>query len=80
MVMKKTRSIPAGQFKTHCLRLMDEVRQNHGEIVVTKHGKPVARLVPYEEAPPDVFGFMRGTLLDYEDVVGPSGVIWEADG
>ena len=75
----KTESIPAGKFKTHCLRLMDEVQQSRGEIVVTKHGKPVAKLVPYEDEPTDVFGFMKGTVLEYEDIVGPTGEIWEAD-
>ena len=36
----------AGQFKAHCLKLMDEVQKFHKEIIITKHGKAVARLVP----------------------------------
>ncbi len=40
------REIPAGQFKAKCLALLDEVRDNNEEIIVTKRGKAVARLVP----------------------------------
>ena len=41
-----TRQIPAGEFKQHCLRLLDEVATTHVAVVITKRGKPVARLVP----------------------------------
>ncbi len=39
------RRIPAAHFKTNCLRLMDEVSQQRKPIVITKRGKPVAKLV-----------------------------------
>jgi prevent-host-death family protein len=54
--------MPAGEFKTHCLKLMDEVRDCRCEIVITKRGKPVAKLIPFEENRPDIFGYMKGTL------------------
>ncbi len=41
-----TRIVPAGVFKQGCLRLIDEVAETHGEIVITKRGKPLAKLVP----------------------------------
>jgi prevent-host-death family protein len=44
--------IPAGEFKARCLKLMDEVRATRRPIVITKRGKPVARLVPVEEVTP----------------------------
>jgi prevent-host-death family protein len=40
--------IQAGKFKAQCLALLDEVAQSHNPIVVTKHGKPVAKIVPIE--------------------------------
>ena len=43
------RTIPAGEFKNRCLALMDEVNETGEEIVITKHGKPVSRLVPAVE-------------------------------
>jgi len=41
--------IPAGEFKAKCLKIMDQVKNYHEEIIITKHGKPVAKLVPVEE-------------------------------
>lgn len=40
------KQIPAGEFKTHCLTVMDEVQATGQPVVVTKHGKPVVKLVP----------------------------------
>ena len=41
-----SREISAGAFKARCLAIMDEVRDQGGEYVITKRGTPVARLVP----------------------------------
>ena len=43
--------IPAGRFKAECLALLDDVAHSSVEIVVTKRGRPVARVVPVEPAP-----------------------------
>ena len=40
------KTIPAGEFKTHCLRIMDEVNQHRQPVMITKKGVPVAKLVP----------------------------------
>lgn len=69
----------ATEFKARCLALMDRVRRTREEIVVTKHGRPVAKLVPYGEEAPAVFGHLRGTVGAYGDLVTPIGVAWEAD-
>jgi prevent-host-death family protein len=42
------KSIGAGEFKQGCLALLDEVAEHHLQIVITKRGKPVAKLVPIE--------------------------------
>ncbi len=44
-----TKTIPAGEFKQGCLALLDEVAEGNLEIVVTKRGRPVARIVPVED-------------------------------
>lgn len=77
--LAKANSMPAGQFKAQCLKLMDEVRDNHREIVITKRGKPVAKLVPFEDKRPDIFGYAKGSLVILGDIVGPTGEIWDAD-
>ncbi len=75
--MQKT--IPAGQFKTHCLALLDEVAQRRKPIVITKRGKPIARLVPVDTSKPKLFGRLRGSMELRGDIVGPLLESWEAD-
>jgi prevent-host-death family protein len=74
------RQIAAGEFKAKCLALLDEVQQKREEIVVTKRGKPVARIVPVEqEKKRPLFGYMKGTFAITGDIMSPSGEIWDAE-
>jgi len=81
MVMKRIgKEIPAGQFKARCLSLIDEVNRTHQVIIITKRGKPVARLVPLdEEKPRNLFGFFAGHVVEEGDIVSPTGEEWEAE-
>ncbi|MDB5099284.1 MAG: hypothetical protein JWM80_3705 [Cyanobacteria bacterium RYN_339] len=72
-------SVPAGQFKARCLELMDQVQARRIPIVITKRGKPVARLVPYDDEPPTLFGYMAGSVTILGDLIEPIGEPWEAD-
>ncbi|MCP5113273.1 MAG: type II toxin-antitoxin system Phd/YefM family antitoxin [bacterium] len=59
---------------------MDEVRDRRKEIIITKRGKPVAKLVPLDnEEVPEIFGRMKGTVTILGDIVGPTGEEWEAN-
>jgi prevent-host-death family protein len=71
--------IPAGEFKAKCLKLLDEVHQQRRQLVITKRGKPVARLVPVTEELPDIFGRMKGTGEILGDIVSSTGETWNAD-
>lgn len=74
------RTIPAAAFKARCLELMDRVRETGVEYVVTKHGEPVARLVPYTaRAQQPLFGSMRGTVLEYERPFDPIDAEWDVN-
>ncbi len=73
--------IAAGQFKAQCLQLMDQVQQTHEEIVITKHGRPVAKLVPVEAAAEQsLLGHLQGSVQVVGDIVSPLDESWEADG
>lgn len=61
----------AGAFKTHCLAVMDEVAAKRKSVVITKHGKPVAKLVPVDTEEDDIFGFMKGKGRICGDIVSP---------
>jgi prevent-host-death family protein len=64
--------LSAAEFKATCLELMDRVRETGVEYVVTKHGKPVAKLVPYtDRQKKPLFGSMKGTVLKYERPFDP---------
>ena len=54
------KTIPAGKFKAQCLAIMDEVQAKRQAVVITKRGKPVAKLVPVEQEKDDIFGFLKG--------------------
>ena len=64
--------VSAAEFKATCLELMDRVRETGVEYVVTKHGKPVAKLVPYSAPEKKPFiGSMKGTVVSYERPFDP---------
>ena len=73
------RTIKASEFKARCLKLMDEVADNGAEIVITKNGRPVSRLVPYRRKPDTLFGIDRGKLEIHGDLDEPLDVAWEAE-
>jgi prevent-host-death family protein len=63
--------IAAGEFKAKCLGLLDQVQKTRQEIVVTKRGKAVAKLVPVDEEKPQIWGRMKGTIEILGDIVSP---------
>lgn len=68
MVMKQ---IGAGAFKARCLKLMDEVQQTREPLVITKKGRPVAKLVPADASAKDVFGCLKGLIEVVGDIESP---------
>lgn len=70
-------SIGAGDFKAKCLKLLDEVATKREPLVITKHGKAVAKLVPM---PPEaeLFGALAGSVRQEGDIVSPLDNKWAA--
>jgi len=72
--------VAAADFKANCLRLMDEVAHERRPIIITKRGKPIAKLVPVEAEPIDLFGYMAGTAKICGDIIGPiEDLEWTGD-
>jgi prevent-host-death family protein len=69
-------TIPAGEFKAKCLNLLDQVAEDRKPLVITKRGRPVAKLVPME---PEVklFGALRGSVTYMGDIISPIENEWE---
>jgi prevent-host-death family protein len=71
----KERRIAAGEFKAKCLGIIDEVGKTGQEVVITKRGKPTAKLVPFAEKSVDsLFGRLKGIVKiigDPDDLIKP---------
>jgi prevent-host-death family protein len=66
------KKVAAGSFKTNCLAIMDEVQAKRETVLITKHGKPVAKLVPVNTDSDDIFNFLAGKGTITGDVVSPA--------
>ncbi|MBI4903983.1 MAG: type II toxin-antitoxin system Phd/YefM family antitoxin [Acidobacteria bacterium] len=71
-------TIGATEFKAKCLTLLDDVKRKRHELIVTKRGKPVAKLVPIEDDKRPLFGRMKGTVEIVGDIFS-TGEKWNAD-
>lgn len=70
--------VQAADFKANCLALMDEVREKGTEFVITKHNRPVARLVPVLETMEQPFiGRGAGFFTITGDIVSPTAPDWD---
>lgn len=75
------KTMAAGKFKALCLSVIDEVHDLREEVVITKHGKPMARLIPVKKNLDSIFGAMRGLGKITGDLVEPitSPVDWDEE-
>ncbi len=73
MTMKR---IAAAKFKEQCLALIDQVDPEG--IVITKHGRPVARLIPAGIDPATLIGSLAGKLTIKGPVLS-TGLAWDAE-
>jgi len=70
------KTMAAGSFKAQCLAVMDEVQAKKETVVITKHGKPVAKLVPADKEPDEIYSFLRGKGAVTGDVISPAIENW----
>jgi prevent-host-death family protein len=67
----KVKTMAAGSFKVHCLAVMDEVQAKREVVVITKRGRPVAKLVPASEGTDEIYNFLRGKGSVTGDIISP---------
>ena len=72
-------TIPAGEFKAKCLHIMDEVNKSRQDIIITKRGKPVAKLIHFEEEKIPLFGKLKGSMTLLTDITQPIDSVWSVD-
>lgn len=74
-----TEKMGAGAFKAKCLSLLDEVEKRHIQLIITKHGKPMAKLIPIENKKFSLYGCMKDSVVIKYDIINSTGETWEAD-
>lgn len=72
----KSHQVSATEFKAKCLALMDEVARTGDEIVISKHGRVVAKLVPAAVGIRQTPGWLRGTVTFLGDPTAPEPLSW----
>jgi prevent-host-death family protein len=70
------RTMAAGSFKAQCLAVMDEVQARRETVVITKHGRPVAKLVPADKDIDEIYNFLRGKGAIVGDIISPAIEDW----
>ena len=68
MTVKK---IAAADFKARCLTLMEDVRSTRQPLIITKRGKPVAKLVPLDDVKDEFFDRLKGVIKIVGDIESP---------
>jgi prevent-host-death family protein len=69
--------IKASEFKAKCLAILDEVERTRQPVVITKHGKPIAKVMPHTEQR-NARGILKDELFIVGDIISPIDVEWEA--
>ena len=77
--MQEVLKIGAAEFKAKCLQLLNEISERKRDaIIITKRGKPVARLTPVAAAGGPIYGALKGLAKIHGDLTEPLEVEWEA--
>lgn len=77
--MERVLEIGAAEFKAKCLQLLDEISERKRDvIVITKRGKPVARLGPIDQGGARIYEALKGLAKIDGDITEPPDVEWEA--
>lgn len=70
----------AGEFKAKCLHVLDQVQLTKEPVIVTKRGKPVARVVPMPSPPESLYGIAKGSMqYAADDDLLSTGEVWDAE-
>lgn len=74
----RKQTVGAAEFKARCLEMMDQVATTGNAIVITKRGKPVARLSPAAPKGRSLLGALKGHIRITGDIIAPVDVPWDA--
>ena len=73
-----SRIIKASEFKAKCLAVLDEVERTRQPVVITKRGKPVAKVIPHVAEKRKLWGLLKDELFIEGDIISPIDIEWDA--
>ncbi|HEY0687012.1 MAG TPA: type II toxin-antitoxin system Phd/YefM family antitoxin [Steroidobacter sp.] len=76
--MKAPKSVPATQFKAHCLTLLEEVRATRQPLLITRHGRPVVEICPYAPKDSAQTNPLKGSVIYQGDLTSPIDEKWDS--
>jgi prevent-host-death family protein len=71
-------TISKSKLKPRLLEILREVERSRKELVITDHGKPVLKILPYSPKPSDILKTLRGSVVEYTDPTEPVESSWNA--
>lgn len=71
-------TVTASELKARSSQVLERVVRSRIPVVITRRGRPIAKIVPIDEAPASLFGIARGNVTILGDIVEPIDVTWEA--
>ena len=77
-LMSILKAVSVSEFKAHCLQYLEETRTIHTELLVTKRGKPIAKIVPVtNEGMPFAYGDMQNSITLKSNILDPIDTEWD---
>ena len=73
------KQLSATEFKAKCLAMLDNVQRTREPVEITRHGKPVARIVPVTKGEPDFVNPLKGSIRFEKNLIAPTGEAWDVD-
>lgn len=75
LYLPSMKTIKISDFKQHCLSLLE--RLDPEGLVITKHGKPLAKVLPFKRSCANLIGILKGKIKVKGDII-TTGVKWDA--
>lgn len=69
-------TFPIGTFKTQCYQLSQQVVEEESELIITKHGKPFIRVLPYAVSSRGKLNALKGTAILADNLMEPVHIGW----
>ena len=73
-------TMPISNFKAHALRVLDNLSKSKESIIVTKRGKPLVKIIPFESPEKkQIPGLLADTNVFEGDILSPIDEAWNVD-